>query len=236
MTLALDLKNIEVRYGGIKAVKGVNLSVNVGEIVALIGSNGAGKSSLLNAVCGLVKFTGEVNLYGKQIKNYSCDRVVKLGLAMVPEGRGIFGRLTVKENLMMGAFLINNGTYTKVDITNIFSMFPRLAERSDQIAGTLSGGEQQMLAIGRALMSRPKILLLDEPSMGLAPLMVKKIFDVIHKISDEKVAILLVEQNARLALEFASRAYVMSSGLINLEGSSSSLMHNSSVRKAYLGE
>ena len=175
-------------------------------------------------------------MYGKQIKNYSCDRVVKLGLAMVPEGRGIFGRLTVKENLMMGAFLINNGTYTKVDITNIFSMFPRLAERSDQIAGTLSGGEQQMLAIGRALMSRPKILLLDEPSMGLAPLMVKKIFDVIHKISDEKVAILLVEQNARLALEFASRAYVMSSGLINLEGSSSSLMHNSSVRKAYLGE
>ncbi len=223
-------------YGGIKAVKGVSLTVEYGEVIALIGSNGAGKTTLLKAICGLLKFEGNLKLDNNQIKNLRCDQLVKRGLSMVPEGRGIFGRLTVSENILMGAFLRKDKITVRRDISQVYEMFPRLAERRGQVAGTLSGGEQQMLAIGRALMGRPKLLLLDEPSMGLAPIMVEKIFEVIHQISISNVTILLVEQNAKLALEFASRAYVMESGSISLQGRSSELMKDSLVKQAYLGE
>ena len=232
----LRLNNFKVAYGGIKAVKGVSLSVDFGEVVALIGSNGAGKTSLLKAICGLVDYQGQIEFKGENINKLRCDQLAKLGLSMVPEGRGIFTRLTVEENLLMGAFLVNDKKDIAKDKENMFRMFPRLEERRAQIAGTLSGGEQQMLAIGRSLMGRPDLLLLDEPSMGLAPLMVEKIFEVINQISSSRVTILLVEQNAKLALEYASRGYVMNNGEITLEGPSGILLSDSSVRKAYLGE
>ncbi|MAW34066.1 MAG: ABC transporter ATP-binding protein [Proteobacteria bacterium] len=232
----LRLNNFKVAYGGIKAVKGVSLSVDFGEVVALIGSNGAGKTSLLKAICGLVDYQGQIEFKGENINKLRCDQLAKLGLSMVPEGRGVFTRLTVEENLLMGAFLVNDKKDIAKNKENMFRMFPRLEERRAQIAGTLSGGEQQMLAIGRSLMGRPDLLLLDEPSMGLAPLMVEKIFEVINQISSSKVTILLVEQNAKLALEYASRGYVMNNGEITLEGPSGILLNDSSVRKAYLGE
>ncbi len=232
----LEVRDLKVAYGGIKAVKGVDLEVLPGEIVALIGSNGAGKTTLLKAICGLLKFEGHMTFAGVEVREKRCDQLVNLGLSMVPEGRGVFGRLTVSENLLMGAFLIKDKKTIKNDIDSIYQMFPRLAERRGQIAGTLSGGEQQMLAIGRAMMARPRMLLLDEPSMGLAPMMVEKIFQVIDKISSSNVTVLLVEQNANLALNFAARAYVMDNGNITLAGPSSDLKVNSSVRKAYLGE
>ncbi len=234
MTL-LKVTDFRVAYGGIKAVKGVDLDIHQGEIVTLIGSNGAGKTTLLKAICGLLRFEGQMTFAGVEAKDKRCDQLVKLGLSLVPEGRGVFSRLTVSENLMMGAYLIKDKTSIKNDIDRIYQMFPRLSERKNQIAGTLSGGEQQMLAIGRAMMARPKMLLLDEPSMGLAPMMVEKIFQVIDEISNSNVTILLVEQNANLALNFAARAYVMDSGRITLKGPSSELKTDSSVRQAYLG-
>ena len=232
----LEINNFRVSYGGIKAVKGVNLRISDGEVVALIGSNGAGKTTLLKAICGLLPFDGDLLYGGERVVNRRCDELVKRGLFMVPEGRGIFGRLTVRENLLMGAFLRKDKTKIIEDLYKVFKMFPRLEERKGQLAGTLSGGEQQMLAIGRALVGEPRLLLLDEPSMGLAPMMVEIIFEVIRDISGEKVTILLVEQNAKLALDFANRAYVMDSGEITLEGSAVDLKRDSSVRRAYLGE
>ena len=233
----LRVEGLEVRYGGIRAVKGVNLSVEEGELVCLIGANGAGKTSTLKAICGLLPAAaGSLGYAGKTINGMPSFRLVREGLVLVPEGRGIFGKLTVLENLAMGAFAREDAAAVKADLERMLALFPRLAERRGQSAGTLSGGEQQMLALGRALMSKPRLLLLDEPSMGLAPLMVKKIFEVVRQIAAEGVTILLVEQNARLALEAASRGYVMESGAITLEGKAAELLADPRVREAYLGE
>ncbi len=233
----LEVKGLEVRYGGIRAVKAIDLTVDEGELVCLIGANGAGKTSALKAICGLLPSTaGTVTYAGKPITGAPSFRLVREGLVLVPEGRGIFGQLSVAENLAMGAFARNDGAQVKRDLDRTLALFPRLAERSTQSAGTLSGGEQQMLALGRALMSKPRLLLLDEPSMGLAPLMVAKIFEVVRRIACEGVTILLVEQNARLALEAASRGYVMESGSITLAGDASELLADPRVREAYLGE
>jgi branched-chain amino acid transport system ATP-binding protein len=233
----LEIKGLEVRYGGIRAVKGIDLTVDEGELVCLIGANGAGKTSALKAICGLLPAAqGTVTYAGKSITSAPSFRLVREGLVLVPEGRGIFGQLTVAENLAMGAFARNDSAQVKRDLDRALALFPRLAERGDQSAGTLSGGEQQMLALGRALMSKPRLLLLDEPSMGLAPLMVVKIFEVVRRIAAEGVTILLVEQNARLALEAASRGYVMESGAITLAGNARDLLADPRVREAYLGE
>ena len=233
----LEVKGLEVRYGGIRAVKGVDLAVGEGELVCLIGANGAGKTSILKALCGMLPAAaGTVSYAGKAINGVPSFKLVREGLVLVPEGRGIFGQLTVAENLAMGAFAREDSGEANRDLEKMLSLFPRLAERSGQSAGTLSGGEQQMLALGRALMSKPRLLLLDEPSMGLAPLMVAKIFEVVRRIASEGVTILLVEQNARMALEAASRAYVMESGAITLEGNAKDLLADPRVREAYLGE
>ena len=233
----LEIKALEVRYGGIRAVKGIDLSVSEGELVCLIGANGAGKTSTLKAICGLLPAAaGSVSYAGRAINSVPSFRLVREGLVLVPEGRGIFGQLTVMENLAMGAFAREDSDEVKSDLDNMLMLFPRLAERRTQSAGTLSGGEQQMLALGRALMSKPRLLLLDEPSMGLAPLMVTKIFEVVRKIASEGVTVLLVEQNARLALEAASRGYVMESGVISLAGDAQQLLADPRVREAYLGE
>ena len=233
----LEVAALEVRYGGIRAVKGVDLAVNAGELVCLIGANGAGKTSTLKAICGLLPAAaGSVSYAGEMISGTPSFRLVRRGLVLVPEGRGIFGQLTVLENLSMGAFAREDAVEVKNDLERMLALFPRLAERRSQSAGTLSGGEQQMLALGRALMSKPKLLVLDEPSMGLAPLMVVKIFEVVRKIAAEGVTILLVEQNARLALEAASRGYVMESGVITLSGNARELLADPRVREAYLGE
>ncbi len=232
----LVVKNLKVSYGGINAVKGIDLRVEAGEMVALIGANGAGKTTTLKAVCGLLHHGGHVHYSGEDVSRRPAYQLVELGIAMVPEGRGVFGRLTVEENLRMGAYVINDRTLIRGEVDRIYQMFPRLKERRNQTAGTLSGGEQQMLAIGRALMSQPKLLLLDEPSMGLAPIMVDKIFEVVRQISDNGVTILLVEQNARLALAVSSRGYVMDSGTVTLQGESASLLDDPQVRQAYLGE
>ena len=233
----LEVKGLEVRYGGIRAVKGVDLEVAEGELVCLIGANGAGKTSTLKAICGMLPVAaGTVSYAGRAITGVPSFRLVREGLVLVPEGRGIFGQLTVAENLSMGAFARDDSAGVKRDLDKMLALFPRLAERSAQSAGTLSGGEQQMLALGRALMSKPKLLVLDEPSMGLAPLMVQKIFDVVRQIAMEGVTILLVEQNARLALEAASRGYVMESGMITLSGDAQDLLADPRVREAYLGE
>src|SRR4051812_32511469 len=216
----LELKGLEVRYGGIRAVKGIDLVVDEGELVCLIGANGAGKTTTLKALCGVLPVAaGSVTYSGRVITGAPSFRLVREGLVLVPEGRGIFGQLTVAENLSMGAFARDDRAEVRRDLDKMLSLFPRLAERSAQSAGTLSGGEQQMLALGRALMSKPRLLVLDEPSMGLAPLMVAKIFEVVRRIASEGVTILLVEQNARLALEAAGRGYVMESGAITLSGS-----------------
>ena len=236
MTL-LELAGLEVAYGGIKAVKGIDLVVEKGELVCLIGANGAGKTTTLKAICGLVPtHGGAVRYEDREITGTPSYRLVERGLAMVPEGRGIFRQLTVTENLAMGAFVRNDREAVRRDLERIFELFPRLAERRSQPGGTLSGGEQQMLAIGRGMMSRPKLLLLDEPSMGLAPLLVQKIFETVRKISAEGVTILLIEQNARLALEIANRAYVMETGTITLYGPAAELLADPKVREAYLGE
>ena len=236
MTALLDVKALNVAYGGINAVKGIDLSVGSGEMVALIGANGAGKTTTLKAICGLLHHGGTVQLRGENVSNFSAYKLVERGLALVPEGRGVFGRLTVRENLQMGAYVRNDRVAIRADLERIYALFPRLAERRNQTGGTLSGGEQQMLAIGRALMSRPSLLLLDEPSMGLAPLMVEKIFDTVRMVSQEGVTVLLVEQNAKLALEASDRGYVMESGLITLADDARALLENPRVRKAYLGE
>jgi branched-chain amino acid transport system ATP-binding protein len=236
LPVLLELRGLEVNYGGIRAVKGIDLEVREGELVCLIGANGAGKSTTLRAVCGLLAArAGSVRYAGADIAGTPVHELPRRGLVMVPEGRGIFPQLTVHENLVMGAFTRSDGDIER-DLQRRYETFPRLKERHTQTAGTLSGGEQQMLAIGRALMARPKLLLLDEPSMGLAPRLVAKIFEIVREIAKEGVTILLVEQNARLALEIASRGYVMESGSITLAGESTKLLADPKVREAYLGE
>jgi branched-chain amino acid transport system ATP-binding protein len=233
----LELKNLHVSYGGIKAVKGIDLEVAEGELVCLIGANGAGKTTTLKAIAGLLPVAANsIGYRGMAIGGTRSFRLVEQGVALVPEGRGVFGQLTVEENLAMGAYVRNDARAVELDLARIFGLFPRLLERRGQSAGTLSGGEQQMLAIGRALMSRPRLLLLDEPSMGLAPMVVQKIFQTILAVAKEGVTILLVEQNARLALEVSSRGYVMESGLITLSGAARDLLNDAKVRAAYLGE
>ena len=233
----LALERVEVAYGGIRAVKGIDLAVEAGEMVCLIGANGAGKSTTLRAITGLVRAAaGRIRYDGAEISSLRVHEIARRGLAMVPEGRGVFPQLTIEENLAMGAYARGDRKGVAADVERAFALFPRLKERRRQTAGTLSGGEQQMLAIARALMSRPKLLLLDEPSMGLAPLMVERIFEVIRGISAEGVTLLLVEQNARLALEVSHRAYVLESGLVTLSGASSSLLTDPRIRQAYLGE
>jgi branched-chain amino acid transport system ATP-binding protein len=236
-TPLLELRDLEVAYGGIRAVRGVNLVVNQGELVCLIGANGAGKSSTLRAICGLIPVAGGDILYrGASIQGRKSHELVRGGLIMVPEGRGIFGQLTIEENLAMGAYVRRDAAGIRADLERVFEQFPRLAERRKQAAGTLSGGEQQMVALGRAMIARPTLLLLDEPSMGLAPLMVEKVFEVIRGIAAEGVTILLIEQNARLALEHSARGYVMESGELILSGNARGLLHDPKVRAAYLGE
>ena len=234
--MLLEVRGLEVAYGGIRAVKGIDLDVGEGELVCLIGTNGAGKSTTLRAICGLLRaHGGSVRYRGADIAGTPVHELPRDGLVMVPEGRGIFAQLTVEENLVMGAFTRHDGDVAR-DLERRYEAFPRLKERRTQTAGTLSGGEQQMLAIGRALMARPKLLLLDEPSMGLAPRLVSKIFEIVREIASEGVTILLVEQNAKLALEVAARGYVMESGLISLSGDSATLLADPRVREAYLGE
>ncbi len=232
----LDARRVEVAYGGIRAVQGVDLTIAAGELVSLIGANGAGKTTTLRALCGMTPASaGEIWFDGQRIDRLASHEHVRLGIAHVPEGRGIFGRLTVRENLLLGAYLRCDRDGIRRDEAHVHELFPRLAERQRQSAGTLSGGEQQMLAIGRALMARPRLLLLDEPSMGLAPILVQKIFDIIRRISKEGVTMLLVEQNAKLALEVSNRAYVLESGRVVLSGPAIELANNPQVRAAYLG-
>jgi len=233
----LALEKVEVAYGGIRAVKGIDLAVEAGEMVCLIGANGAGKSTTLRAITGLVRAAaGSIRYDGADISSLRVHEIARRGLAMVPEGRGVFPQLTIEENLAMGAYARTDKAGIRTDLAHAFALFPRLAERRRQTAGTLSGGEQQMLAIARALMSRPKLLLLDEPSMGLAPLMVERIFEVIREIAAEGVTMLLVEQNARLALEVSHRGYVLDGGLVTLAGPANELLHDPRIREAYLGE
>jgi branched-chain amino acid transport system ATP-binding protein len=233
----LELKRLQVAYGGIHAVKGIDLTVAQGELVCLIGANGAGKTTTLKGITGLqpVK-SGSIHYNGEDITGKPAFQLVRKGLSMVPEGRGVFGALTIEENLAMGAYTRDDRAEIRQDVERVFGLFPRLKERRKQTAGTLSGGEQQMLAMGRALMSRPKLLLLDEPSMGLAPLMVQKVFETVLAVSKEGVTILLIEQNAKLALEVSGRGYVMESGEITLHGEAKQLLSDPKVRAAYLGE
>ena len=233
----LALERLAVAYGGIQAVKGIDLEVRDGELVCLIGANGAGKTTTLKGICGLLPVkSGTIRYAGDDITGVPSYRLVRRGLAMVPEGRGMFGALTIEENLAMGAYARTDRAGVRADAERVFALFPRLKERRRQTAGTLSGGEQQMLAMARALMSRPRLLLLDEPSMGLAPLMVQKVFETIIAVAKEGVTMLLIEQNARLALEVSDRGYVMESGEITLEGPAPALLHDPKVRAAYLGE
>ncbi len=233
----LALEKLQVSYGGIRAVKGVDVRVEPGELVCLIGANGAGKTTTLRAVTGLVRSAGGLITYdGQDIGRLRPHEIARRGLALVPEGRGVFAQLSIEENLAMGAYARSDRAGVAADVERAFALFPRLKERRRQTAGTLSGGEQQMLAISRALMSRPKLLLLDEPSMGLAPLMVEKIFEVIRAIAAEGVTLLLVEQNARLALEVSHRGYVLEGGLVTISGPARELLGDPRIREAYLGE
>ncbi|GLC95360.1 ABC transporter ATP-binding protein [Cupriavidus sp. TA19] len=233
----LKISGLKVAYGGIQAVKGIDLDIQDGELVTLIGANGAGKTTTMKAITGLQGWAGgDVEYMGKSIKGVPSYALLKQGLAMVPEGRGVFARMTITENLQMGAYTRNDEAGIKADVDRMFGIFPRLKERANQLAGTMSGGEQQMLAMARALMSQPKVLLLDEPSMGLSPIMVDKIFEVVRDISAQGVTVLLVEQNARLALQAAHRGYVMESGLITMSGDASQMLDDPKVRAAYLGE
>ena len=231
----LKVNNLKVAYGGIQAVKGISLEVREGELVSLIGSNGAGKTTTMKAITGTLAATsGNIEYLGKDIHGQGAWDLVKQGLVMVPEGRGVFTRMSILENLQMGAYLRDDKDGIAADVDRVFTLFPRLKERSTQLAGTLSGGEQQMLAMGRALLSRPKVLLLDEPSMGLSPLMVDKIFEVISEVAS--MGVTLFEQNASRALKIAQRAYVMESGQISMQGQAHELLHDPKVRAAYLGE
>ena len=233
----LEVTGLHVAYGGIQAVRSITFHVNEGETVALIGANGAGKTSTLKAISRVLDAVGgDVHFCGEKISRIAPHHVIRKGIALVPEGRGVFPRLTVQENLRMGAFVRDDTAGVEQDLHTVFDYFPRLKERESQLAGTLSGGEQQMLAIGRALMSRPKLLLLDEPSMGLAPIMVQKIFEVVRAVAATGMTILLIEQNAKLALESSQRGYVMESGEITLHGESAQLLGDPKVRAAYLGE
>lgn len=235
----LKVNGLKVAYGGIQAVKGIDLEVHKGELVTLIGANGAGKTTTLKAITGTLpdcKIEGEIHYLNQSIKDSGSFQLVQKGLSMVPEGRGVFTRMTILENLQMGAYIRNDKANISADIEKWFGVFPRLKERSAQLAGTLSGGEQQMLAMARALMSHPKLLLLDEPSMGLSPIMVEKIFEVVRDISAQGVTILLVEQNAKLALQAADRGYVMDSGLVTMSGKADDMLHDPKVQEAYLGE
>jgi len=232
----LKISGLRVAYGGIQAVKGASLEVRQGELVSLIGANGAGKTTTLKAITGTQPVAeGDIEYLGKSIRGQGAWDLVKQGLVMVPEGRGTFTRMSITENLLMGAFT-RNDKEIDADVEKVFVLFPRLKERRNQLAGTMSGGEQQMLAMGRALMARPKVLLLDEPSMGLSPIMVDKIFEVVDDIHKQGVTVLLVEQNASRALQLANRGYVMESGEITMEGEAKSLLNDPKVRAAYLGE
>ena len=232
----LLVKDLKVAYGGIQAGKGIDLHIAPGELVALIGSNGAGKTTTLKTLAGLLHpASGQIYYDGKNLKNIAAHQRAAIGMALVPEGRGVFARMTVTENLQMGAFSRSDKHEIAADLARMFELFPRLAERKDQLAGTLSGGEQQMVAMARALMSRPRLLMLDEPSMGLAPLMVQKIFETIRDIAAQGMSILLVEQNAKLALQAAQRGYVMESGAITLSGAAGELLGSDAVQRAYLG-
>jgi branched-chain amino acid transport system ATP-binding protein len=233
----LKVTGLKVSYGGIQAVKGVDFEVHEGELVSLIGSNGAGKTTTMKAITGTLPINaGDIEYLGKSIRGQGPWDLVKQGLAMVPEGRGVFTRMTIIENLQMGAYIRNDTADIALDIDKVCSIFPRLKERRDQLAGTMSGGEQQMLAMGRALMSRPKVLLLDEPSMGLSPLMVDKIFEVVRDVYAQGVTVLLVEQNASRALGIANRGYVMESGIVTMSGDAKQMLNDPKVRAAYLGE
>ncbi|SEA81019.1 ABC transporter ATP-binding protein [Variovorax sp. YR216] len=233
----LKVSGLKVAYGGIQAVKGVDFEVREGELVSLIGSNGAGKTTTMKAITGTLPFLGgDIEFLGKSIKGRGAWDLVGEGLVMVPEGRGVFTRMTITENLQIGAYIRNDKAEIARDIDRVFTTFPRLKERASQLAGTMSGGEQQMLAMGRALMARPKVLLLDEPSMGLSPIMVDKIFEVVKQVYDQGVTVLLVEQNASRALQLADRGYVMESGLITMSGDAKVMLNDPKVRAAYLGE
>jgi len=235
----LRVAGLRVAYGGIQAVKGIDLEVNQGELITLIGANGAGKTTVLKAITGTLpdcKVEGHIEYLGQGIKGMGSFDLVKRHLSMVPEGRGVFTRMSIRENLLMGAYVRNDKAGIEADMDKWFGVFPRLKEREGQMAGTLSGGEQQMLALARALMSHPKLLLLDEPSMGLSPIMVEKIFDVVRSVSAQGVTILLVEQNAKLALQAAHRAYVMDSGVITMSGNAHEMLDDPRIKAAYLGE
>jgi branched-chain amino acid transport system ATP-binding protein len=233
----LKVKGLKVAYGGIEAVKGVDFEVREGELVTLIGSNGAGKTTTMKAITGILPMNdGDIEYLGKSIRGRGAWDLVKEGLAMVPEGRGVFTRMTIAENLQMGAHIRNDKANIATDLERMFTLFPRLKERKEQLAGTLSGGEQQMLAMARGLMSRPKVLLMDEPSMGLSPILVDKIFEIVREVSSQGVTILLVEQNASRALQIADRGYVMESGLITMHGEAKTMLSDPKVRAAYLGE
>lgn len=235
MGTMLSVKDLDVYYGSIHAIKGISFEVNEGEIVTLIGANGAGKTTTLHSISGLVKpKNGEITFCGENLRNVEAHKIIRLGLAQVPEGRRIFSKMTVQENLEMGAYIRKDSEIQK-DYEKVFQRLPRLKERRRQVAGTLSGGEQQMLAIGRALMCDPKMLLLDEPSMGLSPLLVNEIFSIIRDVNQSGVTVLLVEQNAKKALEIANRAYVLETGSIAMEGDADELAQDEKVRKAYLG-
>ncbi len=236
MGVMLSVKNLEVYYGSIHAIKDVSFEVEEGEIVTLIGANGAGKTTTLHSISGLVKpKSGEITFCGANLRATDAHKIIKLGLAQVPEGRRIFSKMTVQENLEMGAYIRSDAQNISGDYEKIFERLPRLKERRKQLAGTLSGGEQQMLAIGRALMCNPKMLLLDEPSMGLSPLLVNEIFSIIRDVNQSGVTVLLVEQNAKKALEIANRAYVLETGSIAMEGDADELANDEKVRRAYLG-
>ena len=235
--ILLKVSGLKVAYGGIQAVKGVDFEVREGELVSLIGSNGAGKTTTMKAITGTLPFVdGDIQFLGRSIKGRGAWDLVAEGLVMVPEGRGVFTRMTITENLQIGAYIRNDKGGIAADIERMFEIFPRLRERKDQLAGTMSGGEQQMLAMGRALMARPKVLLLDEPSMGLSPIMVDKIFEVVQTVHGQGVTVLLVEQNASRALQLANRGYVMESGEVTMSGEASALLSDPKVRAAYLGE
>jgi len=233
----LEIKDLEVYYGMIQAIKGVSFDVNEGEVIALIGANGAGKTTILHTITGLINAQkGSVWFEGKDITKVPAHKIVSMGMAHVPEGRRVFANLTVLQNLKMGAYTRKDKTEIEQTLDSIYKRFPRLMERQNQLAGTLSGGEQQMLAMGRALMSHPKIILMDEPSMGLSPIFVNEIFDIIRAVSESGTTVLLVEQNAKKALSIADRAYVLETGKIVLSGKASDLLNNDSIKKAYLGE
>ena len=232
----LDIKNLSVSYGAIDAVKDISLHVDEGEIVSLIGANGAGKTTTLHTITGLVPAkSGSIMFNGQDLLKTKANRIVTLGMAHVPEGRHVFTRMSVQENLEMGAYSLKDTSHVAEDLDKVYTYFPRLKERRRQLAGTLSGGEQQMVAMGRAMMSRPNTILMDEPSMGVSPKLVKEIFRIIEKLHDEGITVLLVEQNAKMALSIADRAYVLETGRITMEGKASDLLHDEKVRKAYLG-